>query len=678
MTKKYQLANLTINKRLWALLGLVMLGMIGVIAHGLDDIRNQLFEDRIITTRQLVESVYNILVRYHGLAAKGGMSEADAKQAALDVIRDLRYGQKDYFWINDSVPRMVMHPIKPELDGKDLRESKDPTGKHLFVEMVEVVKRDGGGTVHYLWPKPGADQPVPKISYVKHFKPWDWIIGTGIYVDDINKIFWRQFIKNSGLGFGLMIVLAAFGYMITKSITQPLTKAVAVANRIADGDLTENITVTAGRDEITQLMTAMSTMVATLNDIMSHVARTSQQVTVVAGELAEDSAGLSKRTDEQAEALEKTAASMEELTGTVKQSADNAQHASQLAIAARTQAEEGGQAVDQTIAAMRAINQSSRKIADIISVIDEIAFQTNLLALNAAVEAARAGEQGRGFAVVAGEVRKLAQRSADAAKEIKALITDSVRKVEDGGQMVERSGQTLREIVASVKKVSDIIADIATAASEQASGIELSNTAILQMDQVTQQNVALVQQTAAVSHVIDKESRELQQLITFFKLVDSEITDHSTSQPVQKKESRTVLIPWTNDLSINISDIDEQHRGLIDIINSLHDAMLHGKGKSAVGGLIDKLAQYTAKHFKYEEEQLVACGYPELSTHRKTHADLVDTVKGLHQKIKGGGKLVELEMKKFLQNWLTDHIQKSDKRYAPFLQSYRESIKKKA
>jgi methyl-accepting chemotaxis protein len=200
-------------------------------------------------------------------------------------------------------------------------------------------------------------------------------------------------------------------------------------------------------------------------------------------EIAQGSSDLAQRTEQQASALEETASSMEELTSTVKNSADNAAQANQLAGAARTQAEQGGQVVEQAISAMSAINQSSRKIADIIGVIDEIAFQTNLLALNAAVEAARAGEQGRGFAVVAGEVRKLAQRSADAAKEIKGLITDSVAKVEGGGQLVEQSGQTLKEIVTSVKKVSDIVAEIAAAAREQAGGIEQVNKAILQMDQ---------------------------------------------------------------------------------------------------------------------------------------------------------------------------------------------------
>jgi methyl-accepting chemotaxis protein len=240
------------------------------------------------------------------------------------------------------------------------------------------------------------------------------------------------------------------------------------------------------------------------------------QVSAAVTEIAQGSVDLSQRTEEQASALEETASSMEELTSTVKQSADNAGQANQLATTARAQAEQGGHVVDQAITAMSAINQSSRKIADIITVIDEIAFQTNLLALNAAVEAARAGEQGRGFAVVAGEVRKLAQRSADAAKEIKALITDSVAKVENGGKLVDQAGQTLKEIMTAIKKVSDIVAEMAAAAREQANGIEQVNKAVMQMDQVTQQNAALVEETASASQSMDDQTQELQRLMTLF------------------------------------------------------------------------------------------------------------------------------------------------------------------
>ena len=323
----------------------------------------------------------------------------------------------------------------------------------------------------------------------------------------------------------LAVVLLAVGWVF-QSVLRALIYSIDFAKTIAQGELTRRIhpQYLQRGDEIGDMAKALEQMALQLKDMVSQVTQATAQVSAAAAEIAQGSADLAQRTEQQASALEQTASAMEELTSTVKHSADNAGQANQLGSAARSQAEQSGQVVNQAIAAMNAINASSRKIADIIGVVDEIAFQTNLLALNAAVEAARAGEQGRGFAVVTGEVRKLAQRSADAAKEIKSLITDSMGKVEDGGQLVERSGQTLQEIVTAIKKVSDIVAEIAAATREQADGIEQVNKAILQMDQATQQNAALVEQTAAASHAMSDQAQELQRLMDFFKLDDQEMT----------------------------------------------------------------------------------------------------------------------------------------------------------
>jgi len=292
--------------------------------------------------------------------------------------------------------------------------------------------------------------------------------------------------------------------------------------------------------------------------VVSRVKRVAADVHRGADEISAGNANLSQRTEEQSSSLEETASSMEEMTTTVKQNADNAAQANQLALAARDQAEKGGNVVSQAVAAMAGINDASKKIADIIGVIDDIAFQTNLLALNAAVEAARAGEQGRGFAVVASEVRSLAGRSATAAKEIKELIQDSVRKVEGGSVLVTQSGQTLEKIVASVKKVSDIVAEIAAASREQSSGIEQVNRAVMQMDELTQQNAALVEEATAASQAMAEQVRGLNEMLARFQVGMAELTA-PTSAPAahvakaataaaasaSRAERRGANRPWT-------------------------------------------------------------------------------------------------------------------------------------
>ena len=316
-------------------------------------------------------------------------------------------------------------------------------------------------------------------------------------------------------------LILVVGFWVGRRGANSLIQVSEVAQRAAEGDLSRRVTVTSN-DELGAMGKAMNVMLDNLVQVVAEVRQAAEHVSTASSEITQGNEDLSQRTSAQAGALEETSASMEEMTSTIKQNADNAKQANQLAVAAREVAEKGGAVTDKAVEAMDEINKSSKKIADIINVIDEIAFQTNLLALNAAVEAARAGEQGRGFAVVASEVRNLAQRSATAAKEIKALINESVQKVGDGSELVNRSGQTLAEIVHSVKRVTDIISEISAASQEQAAGIDQVNKAVMQMDQGTQQNAALVEQATSASQSMKQEAAGLMKQVAFFKLEDTE------------------------------------------------------------------------------------------------------------------------------------------------------------
>ncbi|MBC3873242.1 methyl-accepting chemotaxis protein [Undibacterium flavidum] len=318
------------------------------------------------------------------------------------------------------------------------------------------------------------------------------------------------------LGVSLIISLG-MGIWLMNSIVKPIREAVMVAETVAAGDLTRNID-SDSNDELGSLLQALKKMSASLTSIVSQVRIGTDTIATASSEIAAGNLELSSRTEQQASSLEETAASMEEITSTVKQNADNSKQAHVLTGSASEVAARGGVVVSQVVSTMNSINESSKKIVDIISVIDGIAFQTNILALNAAVEAARAGEQGRGFAVVASEVRNLAQRSAAAAKEIKELINNSVEKVDAGSRLVHQAGDTMGEVVDSVKRVSDIVAEITAASSEQSTGIDQINQAVMQMDTVTQQNASLVEEAAAAAESLQNQARTLAELVSFFKV----------------------------------------------------------------------------------------------------------------------------------------------------------------
>lgn len=476
------------------------------------------YEARQNATRNTVEVAHGILNWAHGLETSGQMSREAAQSLAKGAVARLRYSESEYFWINDMHPRVVMHPIRPELDGKDVTGTKDPNGLALFVAFADKVRQEKQGFVPYLWPKPGQDKPVEKLSYVKGFEPWGWVIGSGIYIDDLNAdlaLYVQELAVIVGLALLLTVVLTR---SITRSIVKGLNKAIKVARAIAQGDISQEIRVRNGHDEIGQLMGSMAEMTTNLRRMVGMVQDSAHSMEIAAAEIAAGNHDLSSRTEQTASNLQQTAAAMSQINETVAHNADAANEAGVISSSASRTAVDGSRVVADVVTTMDQITHSSRRIADITGVIDSIAFQTNILALNAAVEAARAGEHGRGFAVVASEVRLLATRSAEAAKEIKTLISESVERVESGGALVASAGHTMREIVASVQRVSQLVDTMRQANQEQATGVGEVNLAVANLDQMTQQNSALVEESAAAAGSLRDQATHLLDAVKVFRL----------------------------------------------------------------------------------------------------------------------------------------------------------------
>ncbi|HJV42269.1 MAG TPA: methyl-accepting chemotaxis protein [Caulobacter sp.] len=599
--------NFSIMARLRLVVLFSGIGLAIAIGVGLLNLSNTMHDDVALKTRSQVETAVSVAQHYVDEAQAGRMSEADAKVAAIGALKAMRYGGQEYFWITDLNTQMVMHPMKPALDGTDVSEKRDPNGKALFSEMTKVAKAKGQGFVSYMWPKPGRDKPQPKISYVTLMPAWGWVIGTGVYVDDINTAVGKAALKLAGVGLVLLLVVAAgatsLGFTITRPIltltqrmsglaqgdkesavpftdlaneTGEMARALAVfrdaaldrerleaeagamrdqaaadrqkreaderaaaeiqrrvvadvtavAARLAAGDLTVRLSDDFPAD-YAQLRENLNAALVQLAAAMKAVRDNTHGIQHGADDIASASDNLSRRTEQQAATLEETTAALGELTNTVQRSATGAKQARAAVAVAQEQAQYSGAVADKAVAAMGQIEGSSQQITNIIGVIDEIAFQTNLLALNAGVEAARAGETGRGFAVVAQEVRALAQRSADAAKEIKILISASSKQIDEGVALVREMGDAMQGIVGKVDEIDTLMGGIASLAADQSEGLGQINIAMLQIDQNTQQNAAMVEESTAAVHSLKNETNELADLVGRFEV---DASDNRTPQ----------------------------------------------------------------------------------------------------------------------------------------------------
>jgi methyl-accepting chemotaxis protein len=433
-------------------------------------------------------------------------------------INAIKVGDSGYFYVLSAAPGKTYGDliVHPKSEGKNILDSKSANGHEFVKEMLE--KKEG--TVRYDWQNPGDTGAREKFAAYTHMKDWNWVIAGGTYVDEITAAATQ--LRNRFILFGIaaLAVLATLLYLLVRStVTRPLAAVEDVARRIAGGDLTARI-ATRNNDEIGRLTVAINDIGESLSGVVGKVRDGAEHIAAASQQISTGNLDLCSRTEEQAASLATTASSMDELTTTVRQNADNARQANEFARTASNVAQKGGDTVSQVVARMDSITVASRKISDITSVIDGIAFQTNILALNAAVEAARAGEQGRGFAVVASEVRNLAQRSAAAAKEIKGLIDASNQEVGAGSALVAQAGTTMQEVLTSVQRVTAIMAEISNASQEQTQGIEEINRAVVEMDTTTQQNAALVEEASAAAQAMHEQADALARSVRSFRLAE--------------------------------------------------------------------------------------------------------------------------------------------------------------
>jgi len=541
------LRYLAIRHRLWLILALFLLALSVQGVFQLQQLYSDLHYGKSEKTQHMVEGALGILQHYHRLETQNVMTRAEAQEEAQQLLGQLRYGEDDYFWINDLHPRMVMHPTNPKLNGQSLQDYKDPDGTELFNLMVRVAREQGAGTVEYRWPKPGHDTPVPKISYVQLFEPWGWILGTGVYIDDIREQFFNQTLKTTFMALAIIVLAGLLLTLIARSITRPLEDAVQAMTNIASGDadLTQEL-ATHGRDEISDMAVHFNRFTAKLRQLVERLLKDAGTLQASADGLNQVAGNSQQSCHEQSRQMEQVATAIGQVSCAVQEAARNAERASTEVNEAEAQAQQGSQNIDrsleqieqlsariaQAVEVIEGLADESTQIGTVVEVIRGIAEQTNLLALNAAIEAARAGDQGRGFAVVADEVRLLAQRTQQSTAEIQQMIErlqsnsgNAVRVIAESSEAtrltVEQAGQareSLGQIGGALRNLAVVNASIASTTLEQAQVIEDINRNIAETAALAREIEQSSDQTHEAGQHLNQLAAHLSRLLSQFRV----------------------------------------------------------------------------------------------------------------------------------------------------------------
>jgi methyl-accepting chemotaxis protein len=541
------LRRFSIFQRFAMLVGIVIFGLIVLSVSSLNNQYKALKYEQYLKTQNVVETAYSIIEHFYTLEQNNTLTQQQAQTQAISAIRALRYDKTNYFWINNYQPEMVMHPIKPALEGKDLTNNKDPDGKALFVEMVNITKKDGEGFIPYKWPKPGEEQPVDKIAFVKGFNQWQWIIGSGVYLDTIDAAFSSQrnlIILNAVV---MIIAVIAFSYFIGRSVLLPTRLAANMMKDISqgEGDLTRTLNE-EGNDEISKLSHSFNLFVSKMRESLVHVSKSANDVNEHAHTVDDSTKTSQSFIELQNDSSTQVAAAMEQMTHQIHDVSSNAEAAEQAANDAAQNASTGKHVVAETITAIETLSANietvsrvtedlaneSQNIGSVLDVIRSISEQTNLLALNAAIEAARAGEHGRGFAVVADEVRTLASRTGQSTDEIQSMISklqegtraavDAVKASQTLSvstvEQASSANNSLNEIERLVSIITEMNSQIARATEQQTQAADEVNLRINDLSQSTEQSLDNTKQLNSASDKLKQSSTELSSIVNRFKL----------------------------------------------------------------------------------------------------------------------------------------------------------------
>ncbi|UEM05368.1 bacteriohemerythrin [Skermanella rosea] len=709
MSVRLGLPQVRLQGRLLALVFLASAGMIVIGVIALVNLRSELLHDRVLKARDLVDAAANIAVTHAEMAARGAMPQDAARRAAVEAIAMLRYENTNYFWINDLDGILIGHPTLPERIGRSVLDIRDADGMAMFEAFNRVAREQGSGFVRYRWTKPGEAEPLPKISYVKRIPGWDWVVGTGIYVDDVDRVFRQKALFLAAIFAAVMAVVLAGAALVTRSIVRPLSGLRLVMTRLSEGSVDIAVPATGRADEIgdmartvevfkdgliqarmlsenqesqrlekerkqRQMETFIREFEVTVVGILDGLTAADQAMRANARRMSAgvretqaQVATVSASSGEALASVQTVAAAAEELSSSIHEISRQATQASAMAVTAVKE-------TAVTSDAIRLLEEKVGGIGAVVQLIADIAGQTNLLALNATIEAARAGEAGKGFAIVASEVKALATQTARATEE----ITRRISEIQGG---THASAEAITAIVQINRDMSGVAAAISTAVEQQHSATqEIARNA----DQgaagtagVTDA-IALVELAATESAGATEEMHRTAEALGEYAEVLKRKVDGFLKQVRFEEDEVGALVEWGADLEFGIPRIDAEHRKLLELANRVYASVKRGEDPRALSAAFNELRSYAFEHFSEEEEFMTRIGYPDAGEHRRQHQMFISRLDALSETYRKGAEIRGIDVVGLLGGWWQTHIKGADGAVARFAAERRPELRRAA